>query len=149
MTTMSDVVDGLDNETSLREAVAFANSNPDASTITFAPALAGSTITLGDGELVLSSDVTIDGDIDGDDAADITISGGGASRVFNATTGTSRLDALTITGGHVSNLTGGGLNISYGATVVVANSTLSGNTSEFSRGGGAFVQPGATLRRHR
>ena len=54
----------------------------------------GQQITLAGSELALSSEVTIDGDINGDDVADITVSGDNASRVFNVVGGAATLDAL-------------------------------------------------------
>lgn len=99
VTTIDDN-ETVDAFTSLREALALANLTFEADTITFDAGLSGQTIALTLGELVLSSDVTIDGDIDGDGSADITVSGNDLSRVFNATTGTSTLDALTITNGY-------------------------------------------------
>ena len=68
VTTSADIV-AYDGETSLREAIAFANFEADASTITFAAGVLGQQITLAGSELVLSSEVTIDGDINGDTAA--------------------------------------------------------------------------------
>ncbi|WP_186766454.1 FG-GAP-like repeat-containing protein, partial [Phaeobacter marinintestinus] len=146
VTTNLDVVDSYDGLTSLREALAFANSDADASTITFDAALAGQTITLGGTELVLSTDVTIDGDIDGDNSADITIDGNDASRVLNATGGTITLDALAITGG-LGGLyqDGAGLKIGYSATVHLNNSTISGNSTYKGSGGGLFNSGIATL----
>ncbi len=44
-------------------------------------------IKLGGTELVLSTNVTIDGDVDGDGDADITVSGDDASRVFKVDDG--------------------------------------------------------------
>uniref|UniRef100_UPI0016451BA7 right-handed parallel beta-helix repeat-containing protein n=1 Tax=Falsiphaeobacter marinintestinus TaxID=1492905 RepID=UPI0016451BA7 len=141
VTTTSDVVDAYDYQTSLREALAFANSNADASTITFDAALSGQTITLGGTELVLSTDVTIDGDIDDDDIADITISGNDASRVFNATSGSSTLHALTITDGSAGS--GGGIYIDTGATVALTNSTIRDSSAEL--GGGLWNRGAVTL----
>ena len=116
VTTLDDVVDAFDGQTSLREALAFANSVDDADgvdgsndTITFDASLAGGTIILAGTELSIASDVTIDGDIDGDDKADITIDANGGSRVVDVTDGTSTLDALVITGGQ--SVLGGGLAI--------------------------------------
>ncbi|MEO1152238.1 MAG: choice-of-anchor Q domain-containing protein, partial [Pseudomonadota bacterium] len=96
VTTTTDVVDAFDNETSLREAIAFANdatagdmADGDADndgnandTITFDASLAGQTIVLTTGSLLIGSDISIDGDILGsDNKADITISGNGNSTV--------------------------------------------------------------------
>lgn len=75
VTTLDDVVDAFDGKTSLREALTLAGSDPDANTITFDASLAGGTIVLTSGPLYITSDVTIDGDIDGDDVADIILSG--------------------------------------------------------------------------
>ena len=54
VTTAADVVDPTTDLTSLREAIAYANSNPGDDTITFDPSLAGQTITLTGGELELT-----------------------------------------------------------------------------------------------
>ena len=62
---------------SLREALALANADADADTIVFASA---GTLTLTNGELGITTDVTIDGDIDGNGTADITVSGSDLSR---------------------------------------------------------------------
>ncbi|WP_146348482.1 choice-of-anchor Q domain-containing protein [Falsiphaeobacter marinintestinus] len=149
VTTTDDIVDDADGETSLREALAFANSDADASTITFDASLAGQTITLDGSELVLSSDVTIDGDIDGDDVADITISGNDASRVILVESGVSTLDALKITDGSADSGSsadgdvGGGISISAGSVVTLTNSMVNGNYAQ-DGGGGVYVASGAT-----
>jgi hypothetical protein len=74
VTTAADVV-ANDGKLSLREAVAQANATPGADTIRFAAALEGKTLTLTRGELVLSRDVTIDGDWN-NDGMEVTLSGG-------------------------------------------------------------------------
>ena len=56
--TTEDVVDATDNLTSLREALAYAESLAGPQTITFAPALAGQTI-----DLTTVGDSTDDGDL--------------------------------------------------------------------------------------
>ena len=64
VTTVSDVVNPYDGLTSLREAVAYANSLPGGGTITFAPGLAGQTIVLTSDKLELTNttgDITIQG----------------------------------------------------------------------------------------
>lgn len=82
---------------SLRETIA---SAPPGSTITFAPTLATQTITLSTGELILTSDVTID-------AAPLTgpvhVSGNDGGRVFHIASGvTATLQRLVIVDGVVS-----------------------------------------------
>ena len=74
VTTLNDFVGG-DGFRSLREAVAQANATPEADTILFAPALEGQTLTLTQGELQLTQDVTIDGDAD-NNGSRVTLSGG-------------------------------------------------------------------------
>ena len=74
VTTTADIV-AEDGETSLREAIAEANATPGADIVSFAPALSGATLRLTEGELTVSDTLLIDGDLDGDDAPDITISG--------------------------------------------------------------------------
>ena len=74
VTTANDVVAG-DGLRSLREAVSSANATPEADVIRFAPALEGHTLTLTQGELRLTRDVTIDGDAD-NNGSRVEISGG-------------------------------------------------------------------------
>ena len=100
VTTNSDVVDANDGVTSLREALTLANGSAGADKIVFDKPLAGSTIALS-GELVLSSDVTINGDTNKDGDAGITISGGGNSRLNTVQAGaTAALTSLNLTGGN-------------------------------------------------
>ena len=65
--------DGL----SLIEAIAFANTTDADEEIVFAPELMGGTIFLGGTTLEITDTLSIDGDIDGDGKADITLDGGG------------------------------------------------------------------------
>ena len=88
---------------SLREAIAFANSDPSGnSNITFDPTVFATpqTITLTGTQLELSNTTeteTITGP-----AAGVTVSGGGLSRVFQVDGGvTASISGLTITGGNV------------------------------------------------
>ena len=133
--TTLDENDGsiADGDVSLRDAIAAAN---DGDTITFAdgPGEAfenGGTIRLSQnlGELVIASDVTIDGDLNDDGAPDVTITGDtlgddltttdpmgnvisdvsepfreshvgdNSTRAFNLKGGSSTIDGLVITGG--------------------------------------------------
>jgi hypothetical protein len=131
------------SDLSLREALALANSDAGHDTITFAATLAGQTIALSLGELVLLSAVTIDGDVNGDNAADITISGNEAVRVFNLVGGAATLDALTITNGFAGDF-GGAVFIGSGGDVTILHSTLAGNLANAS-GGAIFNDGTATI----
>jgi len=76
VTTLADVVDAGDGVLSLREAVAEANAAPGFDSITFADDLRGGTITLTEGDLVITDDLAIDGDpLDGGPSG-ITVNGG-------------------------------------------------------------------------
>src|SRR4051812_16705545 len=75
VTTASDVVDAGDGVLSLREAVAQSNATATVDTINFASFIEGQTLVLTEGELTLSRDVTIDGDLN-NDGKEVTLSGG-------------------------------------------------------------------------
>ena len=149
--TTLDENDGsiADGDASLRDAIAFADSQAGADTITFASGAGaafenGGTIRLDAalGELVIASDIAIDGDTDGDSASgDITIDAQGNSRVFNVTGGSSTIDGLVITGG--SDDDGGGVSVADGAALAVTNSSISGNNG--SQGGGIYNRGTLTL----
>ncbi|MEM7057623.1 MAG: tail fiber protein [Pseudomonadota bacterium] len=146
VTTTADVVDQFDGETSLREALAFANSNADASEITFAAGVGeafenGGTITLGGSQLTISTNVTINGDVDGDGTGDVTVDANDQSRVIEATAGVSTITGLTLTNGRVSTSGsgaarehGGAINVLAPATLTVRNSDVT--NSDASYGGG-------------
>jgi hypothetical protein len=82
VTTAADVVDANDGVLSLREAVAQANARDGCDDIEFAAALEGATLVLTGGELVVSGDLGIDGDVT-DGGPEITLSGGGGGRLLN------------------------------------------------------------------
>src|SRR3954468_10833850 len=75
VTTASDVVDSNDTVLSLREAVTQSNGTAELDTIQFASTIEGQTLVLSGGELVISRDVTIDGDLN-NDGVKVTLSGG-------------------------------------------------------------------------
>ena len=143
VTTASDVSNPNDGVLSLREAVVMANADPDLNIITFDAGLAGQTITLTGGELGLTHDIVIDGDVNGDDKADITISGNNASRVFNVSgTGTDvELDSLTLTHGR-SNVSGAAVNTGFGTTLTVVDTTIADNATGPSGVGGGIASLG-------
>ncbi len=135
---------------SLRAAIALANANPDTDTISFD---AAHSITLTSGELTISENLTIDGDLNDDGTPDVTVSGGGNSGVFVVNSATATLDGLDIRDGDDSgvfsdhsNLTvsnsrisnnqggfGGGIGNKYGQ-LTVSNSTITGNTAVIGGG---------------
>ncbi len=118
-------------------------------TITFN---AGMTVTLSSGELVINKNLTIDGDLDNNGTADVTINANHTSRVINITTGTVTLDGLVITNGLlVGNGGAGGVNVAMPATaggsalgagianagnLTVINSSITGNKASGGGGGG-------------
>jgi hypothetical protein len=104
---------------SLRDAVALANPGD---TIDFAPALAGATIVLTSGEILIDKNLTITGL----GASALAVSGNNASRVLNVTGGTVFISGLTISSG-LSGTGGGGI---YNAgTLSLSNSTVSQNSA--------------------
>ena len=121
---------------SLRDTVALSRAGD---TITFAPGLAGQTIMLTSGAILLSNDVSIDGSTL---TSPITLNGHASSRVFLVTNATVRLDSLVLTNGFadigngndVPDNRGGGI-YSYG-NLVVNRCTFAGN--HCSHGGGAI-----------
>ncbi len=133
--TTSDVVNPTDGLTSLREAIAYANTFTSSSpTITFDPTVFATlkTITLSGAQLGLTDTVepiTINAP-----AAGLMISGNHASRVFEIYQGASaNLNGLTITGGNAGNYYGGG--VYAGGTVTLANCVVTGNSAGPGGGG--------------
>ncbi|HEX6833201.1 MAG TPA: choice-of-anchor Q domain-containing protein, partial [Rudaea sp.] len=114
---------------SLRAAVAAA---PSGATITFDPALAGSTITLTSGEIAIARTLTIQGP----GADQVTISGGGTSRIFDVTDGaaTFAISGLTLANGNAASGRGGAID-SRGALIVDAVQFASNQAAD---GGGAL-----------
>ena len=90
------------------------------------------TITLTSGELELSGGATTK--IQGPGANLLTVSGGGASRVFDVEAGSLSLSGMRITGGR-SNY-GGGV-YSHDSTLMLTNVTISGNSPADSSGRGS------------
>ncbi len=142
VTTNSDTVDANDGETSLREALTLADGNAGADKIVFDKALAGSTIEL-QGELVLSSEVTINGDTNKDGDADITISGGGTTRLVTVQAGvTAALTSLNLTEG---NEFSGADVIENNGTLTLSYSVISGNGSTTPFQTGSYNPTGTIL----
>lgn len=133
VTTDLDVVSDIDGRTSLREAILLANATPGLDTITFDASLAGSTILLSEGQLELRSSITINGL----GAKDLTISGGGVSRVFSEEGGGQRIiniTDLTIADGMGSSADRGGGFFSVGGDVTFERVVMTGNASGGNEG---------------
>lgn len=102
VTTGLDVVNAADGVLSLREAVALANANVDSDNISFAATLAGQTLAIISG-LVLTNNVSVNGDTNGDGDFDITLSddniGSNDFAVFTTNAGVNaRLSSLSVSG---------------------------------------------------
>ena len=160
--TELDVVDINDGLTSLREAIFAANTISGADTIEFDPSLAGKTILLTQGELLISDDLTINGlgqdlltiDASGSDATPGVVDGMG-SRVFNISDNDSgnilnvALFGLTITGGDPGGSGGG---ISSAESLTITDSTITGNAANVDidaqhsgHGGGVYSEGNLTI----
>ena len=134
VTTERDVVDYSDNKISLREAINYAG---EGNVITFAPSLAGKTITLGGNELPISRGMTIDASSIGG----ITIDADAKSRVFYVSGSSVAFVSLTISGGSGSDNGGG---IFHKSGVLTMNGcTVTGNNTR--GGGGGIYKDGGTL----
>ena len=129
---------------SLREVLSLAGNNAEADTITFADSLAGGVISLiginithgdGDGLTVLN------GDLDGDGVADITIMGDpnttGFERNLLTNNGELSITGVDFVGGYGPN---GGSAIQNNGDLTVANATISGGISRtmYEVGGKSF-----------
>ena len=145
VTTANDVV-ASDGVRSLREAVALANATPEVDTIRFTSAVEGHTLTLTQGELRLTQDVTVDGDAD-NNGSRVTISGGDASRIFEVVgSGTdAALADLTLAHGRPPGpeLVGaGGAVLVGGGSLELTGSTVRDNTGY---GGGIYAADGSRV----
>ncbi len=137
----------VDDKVTLREAIEAANTNtpvgdapagmPGLDTIDFDELLSGGTITLTNGELQITDDLTINGL----GADELTVSGNNASRVFNVDDGTSDeivvvIDGLTIADGNTDE----GSGIRTLENLTLNKSRITDNTA--FNGGGIFVVEG-------
>ena len=126
---------------SLREAIEEANLNFGADEIRFLPSLAGQTITLTLGEILITDAV----DIDAIDAPSLTIDGGGSSRIFRIDDSNASNDAeveikrLRLTGGSAI---GDGGAIFSREDLSIFNTDIFGNTAT-DDGGGIYADDGA------
>lgn len=130
--TVDDVVSDTDGLTSLREAIVLAEADDAPDVITFDAAIVDQPVFLESTLPRITTEVTIDGDLDDDSVADITIQGadelsGFFQNVFTASGANVRFEGLTIsafsgTEGNLRSLIGGG-----GSTISIVNSNFEGN----------------------
>lgn len=102
----------------------------------------GGTITFGpNAPLVISTSLTINGDVDDDGVADVTIDADGATRVFTVSDGSSTFNGLVVKGAYGNNSSsGGGFLLTTTGTTTISNSVITDNTSYY--GGGIFKRDG-------
>ena len=142
VTTTADANNPYDGLTSLREAIAYADTLSGHHDVTFAPGVTG-VIDLMSALPALTGDVALVGP----GAASLTVQRDAAAAHFsvftvsaNATVGFS---GLTISGGY-SDADGGGIHANSGSSVMVTNSTLTGNSASY-RGGSIYTDFGSSL----
>jgi CSLREA domain-containing protein len=141
--TLADEIDPNDGLLSLREAVAFANSDTDNTLITFAPGLAG-TITLANDQMIVTQPVTITGP----GAGVLTVSGNNLSRIFEINNGTAAvvtasISGLTLTGGNGANNGPGGAVFVADEALTLSGVVVTGNKA--AGGAGIYVGPNGRL----
>ncbi|HMF15245.1 MAG TPA: hypothetical protein VKE94_23180, partial [Gemmataceae bacterium] len=108
--------------------LAFGPATP--AVIDFSASLGGSTVTLTSGQLVINHDLTITGL----GAAQLSVSGNNATRVFEIDSGVVAISGLTITGGFNNAAVGGG-GIWNRSTLTLDSDVVTGNTSTNGGGG--------------
>ncbi len=136
------VLQNVDNLTSLRAAVAYANSHPGPDTITLGPPVFGrrpQTIRVIGGPLVLTDSATTT--IIGPGARLLTLKGDGKRRIFDVRGGSLALSGVAITGGRAER--GGGIRNDDG-TLGLTDVIIRKNSARRS-GGGLFNSGTATL----
>src|SRR5262245_16011417 len=143
LTVTNNLDTGALGDGSLRGEIAAAQSGD---TISFASSLLGQTITLTGGELAITKNL----DVEGPGANQLTVSGNGASRVFDVSGGvTVTIAGLTITDGLANGSSpvlasaGGGI-LNFGS-LTLANDVLSNNQAVGDAGTSPTGRVGAAL----
>ncbi|GLS27690.1 hypothetical protein [Marinibactrum halimedae] len=137
VTTVDDNVNFFDDKVSLREALYYVNSGLLTGTITFDAELLSRKIVLKAGELHISRDVTIDGDVDGDGVPDIILDANQSSRVLTIQDKSTQLKRevtlknLVITGGLEDGVAGGIHNFE---NLLIENSVIKNNQAQWAGG---------------
>ncbi len=123
---------------SLRAAVEAANQHSGDDTIQFDPSLAGETIVLEDGELLLF-DATAKTTIEGLGADQLAVSGDNTSRIFFVSGGETTISGLTIRDGYSSDFSGGAI-FNGSASFSLIDCVVSNNKTDYW--GGAICNRG-------
>jgi Ca2+-binding RTX toxin-like protein len=121
---------------SLRQAVADANLTGENDTIQFAANTSG-TVVLTSGQLAITGTITIDGDTNGDNKADYTVSGNDASRIFSVSSSNLFLESVNLVDGF-SGGQGGAIYVSNG-NLHLTDSTISSSVSTLN-GGAVYIK---------
>ncbi|MBE6408715.1 MAG: DUF4347 domain-containing protein, partial [Lentisphaerae bacterium] len=136
VTTALDVMDDADELTSLREAIAYLNQNGTLNgenTITFAESLSGETITLSSTIGNITKSMIINGDIDGDGTADVTVDADQKGYFFDLTTVDMEftINGLILTNSnYTADSDGGAINLkANGITLNVIDSRIENSTN--------------------
>lgn len=149
VTTLNDSVNASDGVLSLREAVAQANATSTADVIRFASSLGSGTLTLTQGELRLTQDVTIDGDTDTEFTSGfrVTISGGDVSRILHSDGVATdvALRNLTLTHGSAQDGNGGAVLLAGGSLNLDDVSVGNSRADSGVRGGGLYAADGTRV----
>ena len=142
VTTTDDTQSPYDGLTTLREAIAFAQTDGVNTPVTFDATIfaTAKTITLYQSVIAISNSVDLSGP-----AAGVTVNGRGQIGIFSISGGTVSLSMLTLANGSVPSL-GGAVDITTGAVVTITGCTLRDNTvRSFTAGGGAIANRGGDL----
>jgi predicted outer membrane repeat protein len=148
--SLADNTTGGDGLVTLREAIIASNNDAvtdlgetgsDVDTIQFSPGLTG-TITLAGATQLSVTDGVI---INGPGAANLTINGANASRIFNITDDAVdvTLNGMTLTGGNAGANAGGAISSNALGLLTVNNSVITGNTAK--AGGAIYSQNDISL----
>ena len=141
VTTKSDTSAVGDGELTLREAIALANTNEEPDTIHFAEDLSGEIITLTQGQLEITDDLSIDASAL-EEAPSIDADGKSRVMGFRASGGNLELNKLTLCNGHPVEWIGSGAGLLFDSTgeLIITNATFKNNsTSSYGGNGGGIL----------
>jgi predicted outer membrane repeat protein len=148
--SLADNTTAADGLVTLREAIIASNNDAltdlgetgsDVDTIQFSPGLTGTITLAGAAELSITDAVIVNGP----GAANLTINGANASRIFNITDDAVdvTLNGMTLTGGNAGANAGGAISSNALGLLTVNNSVITGNTAK--AGGGIYSQNDISL----